>query len=228
MIFKAKTNCTHWGVAILLKVHTNQGCESIGLGPSTQTNAHHILLGLFTAHLIQNVFEKCNTTIIIIPATCASAPLPLDISVIRHFKTTLRILWLAYMVVSGCMLVMWACLAGVVIMTRARAVASSERFLTQLAFTFITFSILWALLRPYKCRTANISEVTILAFMASALSLSVIIPSSTRDTIVVIVVWCLLFMLLQCVFYSYIACAQIGEAVLLWDTGWSCGWATSM
>ena len=109
-----------------------------------------------------------------------------------------------YRAVSGYILAIWALLPAVVIMTRA--VTSRNLFLVSTTFTivFITFSVLCALLRPYKHKTANISGVALPALMASGLALSVLIPSNTGDNITVTIVCCFLLSIPHCVFYGYI------------------------
>ena len=108
-----------------------------------------------------------------------------------------------YRAVSGYILVIWAFLPAVVI--AAIAVSSSNHFLVIITFTivFIAFSVLCALLRPYKHRIANTSGVVLPAVMASVLALSVLIPSNTHDNIPVIIVCCFLLTIPHCVFYGY-------------------------
>ena len=78
-----------------------------------------------------------------------------------------------YRAVSGYILVVWAFLPAVII--TAIAVSSSNHFLVHITFTivFIAFSVLCALLRPYKHGTANTSGVALPALMASGPALSV-------------------------------------------------------
>ena len=110
-----------------------------------------------------------------------------------------------YRAVSGYILVVWAFLPAVII--TAIAVSSSNHFLVHITFTivFITFSVLCALLRPYKHGTANTSGVILQAVMASGLALSVLIRSDTHDNTTVIVVCWFILTLPHCVFYGYIA-----------------------
>ena len=109
-----------------------------------------------------------------------------------------------YRAVSGYILVIWAFLPCSVIITRA--VTSSNRFLASITFTivFITFSVLCALLRPYKHGTANTSGMVLPALMASILALNVLLLSNTHDNTTVIIACLLLFIIPHCVFYGYI------------------------
>ena len=109
-----------------------------------------------------------------------------------------------YRAVSGYILAILTFLPAVYI--TARALETGKRFLTLMIFIIISnaFSVAFALLKPYKHRTANISAVTLPAIFSSAIALLVISGDVHSSSIVGNIACGLLLSLPHCVLYGYI------------------------
>ena len=109
-----------------------------------------------------------------------------------------------YRAVSGYLLAILTFLPAVDITIRAGG--TGEQFVILSTFIIISnaFSVAFALLRPYKHRTANISGVTLPAIFCSAIAL-LLISGNIRTTSIGGNIACgLLLSLPHCVFYGYI------------------------
>ena len=110
-----------------------------------------------------------------------------------------------YRAVSGYILAIMTFLPAVDITTRA--LEAGERFLASTAFIIIfnALSVAFAVLRPYKHRTANISGVTLPAIFSSAIALFLSFFGVVHTTSIVGTIACgLMLSLPHCVFYGYI------------------------
>ncbi len=59
-----------------------------------------LFLDTFSAHLtdkVKDAFHKSNTTVLVIPGGCTSILQPLDVSINKPFKTSIRNSWVQYM-----------------------------------------------------------------------------------------------------------------------------------